>query len=107
MYIPILCHPTVCFSFQVPVTTEYNSLFSPYFLVPKKDGGWYLVINVKGLNHYVLNLRFKINKISSESGILWKGDFVGHLDLKDAYLSVLIAREHRKYRIYSKGHWGY
>lgn len=38
-----------------------------------------------------------MKSISSVRDVIQENDFMGRLDLKDAYLSVPMARDHRKY----------
>ena len=78
-------------------TSPAGGFFSPIFAVPKKDGGWRPIINLRRLNGYIATPHFKMESIGSLKDVIQKGDFMGKLDLKDAYLSVPIAQEHRKY----------
>ena len=80
----------------IHTTSASDGYFSPMFVVPKKGGGWRPVINLRSLNQFIYNPHFKMENISSLKGVLQKGDFMGRLDLKDAYLSVPVAREHWK-----------
>lgn len=68
---------------------------SPMFLVPKPDGTWRPVINLKSLNKHVITHHFKMESIRTIKGLMQKGDWLLKLDLKDAYLTVPIAQEHQ------------
>ena len=70
---------------------------SSVFLVPKKDGGMRLIINLKSLNAHLRYVHFKMEDIRSIKDILQPGDYMGKLDLKDAYLAVPMKDQHRKY----------
>ena len=70
---------------------------SPLFLVPKSDGSWRLVINLKALNKFVITRHFKMESVRAVKGIMQEGDWMIKLDLKDAYLSVPIHPTHQKF----------
>ena len=76
---------------------------SPLFLVPKPHGTWRPVINLKSLNRYVVaHHYFKMETIRTVKGLIKPGDWLLKLDLKDAYLTVPIHQNHRKYLCF---HW--
>ena len=70
---------------------------SPMFVVPKKGGKWRPIINLKSLNQFVEKPHFKMEDIRSLRDILQEGDQMAKLDLKDAYFSVPVAEDHRKF----------
>lgn len=70
---------------------------SNVFLVPKKDGGWRPIINLKSLNNFVASEHFKMEDIRVIKDILQPKDYLAKLDLKDAYFAVPIAVEDRKF----------
>ena len=70
---------------------------SPMFIVPKKGGKWRPVLNLKSLNQYVSKAHFKLEDIRSLKDILHQGDFMAKLDLKEAYLSVPMAYQSRRF----------
>ena len=74
-----------------------EDFFSPIFAVPKEDGGWCPVINLQRLNRYISTPHFKMESIASLKDMTQEGDFMGKLDLKDAYLSDPIAKEHQNF----------
>ena len=71
--------------------------YSNVFVVPKRDGGWRPIINLRKLNSYIHTPHFKMENIFSLRDILKKGDWLAKLDLKDAYLTVPMAKAHQKY----------
>lgn len=70
---------------------------SSMFLVPKSDGSWRPVINLKALNRHVITRHFKMESIRTVKGLMMKGDWLLKLDLKDAYLAVPIHQAHREF----------
>ena len=79
-----------------PVTSQ-GGFYSPMFAVPKTDGGWRPIINLKRLNSYIEVSHFKMESILALRDLLRPGDFMGKVDLKDAYLTVPISREDRRF----------
>lgn len=61
-------------------------------MVSKKDGGWRPVVNFRALNQFVFNPHLKMESIISLKDIIQEADFMGRLDLKDAYLKVPITK---------------
>ena len=57
-------------------TQGTSGFFSQIFLVPKKDGGWRPVINLKSLNRFISVKHFKMETILSLRGTLREGDFM-------------------------------
>ena len=81
-----------------PVRDSSRATFvCPMFMVTKADGSWTPVINLKCLNQHILARHFKIESIKTAKGLLHRGDWMIKLDLKDAYLSVLLYYHHRKF----------
>ena len=67
------------------------------FLVRKKDGSFHQVVNLKPLNQFILKVHFKMEGITMLRDLLSRNDWMASIDLKDAYLSVAVEAEHRKY----------
>ena len=80
-----------------PVWNQRGGFFSPMFVVPKGEGSWRPVINLKSLNTYLVPHHFKMEGIRVVKSLIQKGDWMVKLDLKDAFLSVPIHPTHRKY----------
>ena len=76
-------------------TSNMKGFFSSMFNVPQKDGGWRPIINLKCLNAYLAVSH--LEGISSLKDVLQEGDFMGKIDLEDAYLSVPVHQEHRDF----------
>ena len=79
------------------VTPERGQFVSRIFTVPKKDGSRRPVVNLKPLNQYILKQRFKMEGVGAVRSIVQEGDWMVSVDLKDAYLSVVMAKQHRKF----------
>lgn len=70
---------------------------SDIFLVPKKDGGFRFILNLKKLNKFVYSEHFKMEDIRTASKLLTKDSFMVNIDLKEAYFLLPIHKSHRKY----------
>lgn len=82
----------------VAVPPCIDQFTSRLFVIPKKDRSLCPVINLKPLNCCMENRRFKMEGIGKVKELLREGDWMCTVDLKDTYLSVPIARQHRKFR---------
>ena len=80
-----------------PVPDTQEGFVSPVFLVPKPDGSWRTVINLKSLNRFVAAPHFKMESIKTVKGLIQEGDWMVKLDLKDAYLAIPIHAQHQKF----------
>ena len=79
-------------------TTHCNGEFiSSVFTRLKKDGSHRLILNLKNLNEFVTYQHFKMESLQSAAQLLKKDYWMAVLDLKDAYYSVPINLQHRKY----------
>lgn len=76
---------------------------SQLFLVPKKDGSRRPVINLRSLNMLIRKQKFKMEGAKVIRELLRKDDWFASIDLKDAYLSVPVDEEHRRYLRFA---WG-
>ena len=73
-----------------------TGFYSNIFLVPKKSGGQRL-INLKALNQFIHPEHFKMEGIHTLRDLMRPGDWLGKMDLKDAYLVIPIDQTHRDY----------
>ena len=77
---------------------------SQIFLVPKKDGGFRPVINLKALNKFIAEEHFKMEGFHMVKDLAKPGDWLTKLDLKDAYVLVPIDPSHQNISsFYGKG----
>ena len=77
-------------------TREWVLLHS-FSCTKKKDGGQRPVINLKNLNSFIHAPHFKMEGIHTLKSLLKKDDWLVKIDLKDAYFSVPISQNHRKF----------
>ncbi|CAH1255216.1 TPR [Branchiostoma lanceolatum] len=70
---------------------------STLFTVPKKTGGLRPVINLKPLNRYLQVRRFKMEGLGVLKHLLQPGDFMGKVDLKDAYFTIPVDVNSRRF----------
>ncbi len=71
--------------------------YSHYFLATKKTGGFRPILNLRGLNAYLLMEKFRMETLASILRDLQQGMWMISLDLKDAYQHVPIIPLHRKF----------
>ena len=77
--------------------SEPYQITSPIFLVPKPDGTFRMILNLKNFNTYVTYRHFKMDTLNVITNLLSKNCYMASVDLKDAYYSIPIAKQHRKY----------
>lgn len=79
----------------VPVTdNREDAFYSNMFCIPKKSKGFRPIINLKGLNHFIVYEKFKMEGIETVKQLIRPGDWLVKLDLKDAYLTVPLSPDH-------------
>ena len=78
-----------------PVSGQF---LSRLFLVCKRDGNSRQVINLKELNVFLKYDHFKMEGIHLHRDLLQPQDWLGKIDLKDAYFVIPVWKDHRKYR---------
>ena len=81
----------------VQANSHSGGFVSQVFLVPKSDGTWKPVLNLKSLNQFVVPHHFKMESIRTLKGVLQKDDWLFNLDLQDAYLSIPIHQNHQHF----------
>ena len=83
------------------VFTVDGQFISNLFLVPKKDGTLRPVINLKKLNLDVEYQHFKQEHLAFALDLIQKVDFLTSIDLTDAYFSLSIHDDFKKYLRFS------
>lgn len=74
-----------------------NDFVSSIFLAPKPNGTKRFILNLKALNKFVSSTHFKMEDHRTAARLVPRTGFMANIDLKEAYLLVPIAGEHRKY----------
>ena len=70
-----------------------NEFISPVFIVPKKDGEFRMILNLKELNQYIEYHHFKMDTFESVLKLVKPGCFFASIDVHHAYYSVPMAAE--------------
>lgn len=80
---------------------------SPIFLVPKPNGTFRFILNLKKLNQYIQTEHFKLEDIRTACKLMSKDCYMASIDLKEAYFSVPIAEQSKKYLRFKFGKFLY
>ena len=76
---------------------EPGEFVSNVFLVPKKDGGYRMILNLKRFNHFVEYHHFKMETLSCILQLVQPFCYMATFDLTDAYLTIAINKFHVKF----------
>ncbi|XP_073444579.1 uncharacterized protein [Dendrobates tinctorius] len=82
---------------EVPEGQEGRGFYSPLFLISKPDGTFRTIINLKKLNTFIKNYKFKMESIRSTIKLLFPNCVMAGIDLKDAYHHLPIHNRYQKY----------
>jgi hypothetical protein len=75
-----------------------DQIISNIFLVPKKTPGQFrMILNLKNLNYDVEYAHFKMDTLYSALKLVTRNCYMLSLDIKDAYYSVNVHKDDRKY----------
>lgn len=74
-----------------------EQFLSEIFLVPKQNGEKRFILNLKSLNNFVVTNHFKMEDLRTALKLMSPDCFMTTIDIKDAYFSVGICEEQRKY----------
>ena len=80
-----------------------RGFFSRVFLVPKKSGGWRLVIDLSQLNKSLAPVTFQMDTLVKVKEVLRPGMWATSIDLSDAYHHIPIHPESRRYLCFQVG----
>ena len=70
---------------------------SNIILRKKKNGSYRLILNLRGLNASIEYQQFKMESLTCAAQLMKKNCYMASIDLTDAYYTVPVAVEHRKY----------
>ena len=77
--------------------SEQGEYISPIFLVPKKNGTFRLILNLKKFNQNVQYCHFKMETLTAALNHITQDCLMASVDLKDAYYGVPVHEEFRKF----------
>ncbi len=80
---------------------DESGFYSRYFLVPKKDGGLRLILDLRLLNYALMKRLFRMITLKQILPQICPGDWFMSLDLKDAYFHIQVAPYHRQFLIFA------
>lgn len=80
-----------------PVTSPSPGFGSTMFVIPKRNGGFRPVFNLRKLNQFITAPHFKMETLQHVVKLLQPKDFLTSVDLQDAFLHILVHRTSRKY----------
>ena len=78
------------------VEDEPGQVISNVFLRPKKDGGHRMILDLTWVNTHVEYDHFKMCSLQTALDMMRRDCWMGSIDLRDAYYSVLVKPEQRK-----------
>ena len=79
------------------VEHEEGEYISTIFLIPKPDNTYRMILNLKGLNNFVEYKHFKMEHLNHALLSISPNCYMGSIDLKDAYYTVPIHENYRKF----------
>ena len=80
-----------------PTLPEYGDFVSNIFTRPKKDGTLRMILDLSRLNDFIQYHHFKMDTFDVAAKLVTRNCYMASLDLKDAYYSISIDSESRKY----------
>ena len=81
----------------IELAHDKDGFISNIFTRPKKDGGFRMILDLSILNDSISYYHFKMDTVETAISLISEGCFMTTIDLKDAYYSIPIAEEDRKY----------
>ena len=74
-----------------------GQVISNIFLRPKKDGTYRMILDLTWVNTHVEYSHFKMHSLKTALDLMRKDCWMAFIDLKDAYYSIPVDIEHRKF----------
>ena len=81
----------------VPLPPDSWAFFNRVFLIPKKTGGFRLILDVSKLNDYLVVKSFSMDTVQVIRGAVEPGMWGVSIDLSDAYHHIPVAERHTTY----------
>jgi hypothetical protein len=82
-----------------------GQVLSNIFIRAKQDGSHRLILNLKNLNEHVKKKHFKMETLKSALHLVKKDCYFAKLDFKDAYYSIPVHKDYRRYLCFTwRGH---
>ena len=78
-----------------------TSYVSPIFTTEKKDGSHRLILNLKHFNDCIRYVHFKMENLQDVFDLIKPGVWMASIDLRDAYYTIPVARDHQQYLTFS------
>ena len=103
---PLPLYPTICccLTYSHGLGTliqrshhEPGEFISTIFLRPKSDGSFRMILNLKEFNKSVEHHHFKMDTLDTVTKMIKPGCYMASVDLKDAYYTVPIQRDHQTF----------
>ena len=82
---------------RVEQSSQQGGFYSVYFLIPKKEGGFRPILDLRGLNSFLKVLPFHMLRTVDVLQAVARHSWFTSIDLKDAYFHVPIATCHRQF----------
>ena len=76
---------------------DENQVLSNIFLRPKKDGSYRMILDLTWVNKHVVYEHFKMCSLETAKDMLRENCWMASVDLRDAYYSVRVHEEDRKF----------
>ena len=86
-----------------PTTLSPTSYVSPIFTT-EKDGSNRLILNLKHFNECIRYVHFKMETLQEVFGLIKPGMWMASIDLRDAYCTIPVARDHYCYTCLPNGY---
>lgn len=83
--------------------TTDTSYVSPAFLVPKKDGGWRMVVDLRHLNQFCKKRTTRYEGLKTLKRLARQDDYMVSWDVGDGFYHIAIAEEDRQYFTFRLG----
>lgn len=75
---------------------EPDQFISSFFLVPKPDGSYRFILNLKKLNEFIDPKHFKLEDLRTVTRLVFPNFFMATLDIEDAYYLIPVHQSSRK-----------